>query len=102
MYGGLDGVGDTAELDSQLILDSGQAGVQKRGVGQDQREQETAELVKAVLEPHKVLGEVLNDLKEPSGSLFLLEKFASKSFDLGPVEEAHSSGGNSHGQGDGP
>ncbi len=101
MYGGLDGVGDETEPISELILNPGQAGVQEGGVGKDQTEQETAELIEAVLEPHKVLGEVLNDLKEPASRLLLLEKFASKSFDLGPVEEAHGGGGHSHGQGTG-
>ncbi len=79
-------MGDTAEPVSELILDPGQAGVQKSGVGQNQRKQETTELVEVVLEPREVLGEVLNDLKESSCSLFLLEKFTSKCFDLGPVE----------------
>ncbi len=79
-------MGDTAEPISELIFDPGQAGVQKSGVGQNQREQEAAEFIEALLEPHEVLGEILNDLKELPCSLFLLEQFTSKSFDLGPVE----------------
>jgi hypothetical protein len=43
------------------------------------------------------LREVLNDLKESPGGLFLLKQFASQIFDLGPVEEAHGSGSDCQG-----
>jgi hypothetical protein len=47
------------------------------------------------------LGKILNDLEELSSGLFLLEKFASEGFDLGPIKEARGGGGHSQGQGDG-
>jgi hypothetical protein len=36
------------------------------------------------------------------GGFLLLEQFAMERLDLGPVEEAHGSGGDGHGQGHGP
>ena len=79
-----------------MVLDAAQSGVQKSRVSQHEREQETPKLVETVLEAHKVLGKILNDLEESAGGLFLLEQLTLQVLDLGPVEEAHSGGGDSH------
>ncbi len=50
------------------------------------------------MEAHKVLGKILNDLEESAGGLFLLEQLTSQVLNLGPVEEAHSSGSDCQGQ----
>jgi hypothetical protein len=55
--------------------------------------------MKAVLDADEVLREVLNDLEEPPGSLFLLEQLTPKGFNLSPVEKPHGGGGHSHRQG---
>jgi hypothetical protein len=87
---------------SKLVFDPAQAGVQQSGVGQNQGEQQAANLVKAVLYTHEVLGEVLNNLKQMPGGFLLLEQLAPERLDLGLIEEPHGSGGDGHGQGHGP
>jgi hypothetical protein len=67
----------SAEAIPKLVFDAAQSGVQKSGVGQHKREQEAPKLVEAVLETHKVLREILNNLKESPGGLFLLKQLAS-------------------------
>ncbi len=59
----LNSVGDPAQLVSKLVFNPAQAGVQQSGVGQDQGEQQAADLVVSVLYAHEVLGEVLNHFK---------------------------------------
>ncbi len=56
-------MGDLSQPVSKLVFDPAQAGVQQSGVGQNQGEQQAADLVEAVLYAHEVLGEVLNHLK---------------------------------------
>ena len=56
-------MGDPAQPVSKLVFDPAQAGVQQSGVGQNQGEQQAADLVEAVLYAHEVLGKVLNHLK---------------------------------------
>ncbi len=75
-----------------MVFYAAQSGIQKSRVSQHEREQEAPKLIEAVLETHKILGEILNDLKESAGGLFLLEQLASQVLDQGPVEEAHGSG----------
>jgi hypothetical protein len=59
----LNSMGDPAQSVSKLVFDPAQAGVQQSGVGQDQGEQQAADLVEAVLYAHEVLGEVLDHFK---------------------------------------
>ncbi len=67
----------SAEAVPKLVFDAAQSGIQKSRVGQHEREQEAPKLVETVLETHKILGKILNDLKESLGGLFLLEQLAS-------------------------
>jgi hypothetical protein len=59
----LDSMGDPAQFILKLVFNPAQAGVQQGGVGQNQGEQQAANLVEAVLYAHEVLGKVLNHLK---------------------------------------
>jgi hypothetical protein len=63
MNGRLDGVGDAAKMVPKLFLNPAQSGIQESWVGQHKLEQKAAELIKAVLDSHEVLGEILDHLK---------------------------------------
>jgi len=92
-------MGHPAQPVSKLVLDPAEAGIQQGGVGQDQREQQAANLVKAVLYAHKVLGEVLDYFKKSPGCLTVLEQLRAQVFELGPVEQPHGGGSHGHWQG---
>ena len=90
-------MGHSAEPVSELVLDPAETGVQQGGVGQDQGEQQTPDLMEAVLDAHEVLGEVLNNFEQSASHLLLLKQFSPQRFDLRPVEEPHCGGGHGHG-----
>ncbi len=73
----LNGVSHSAEPVPELVLDPAETGVQQGGVGQDQGEQQTPDLMEAVLDTNKVLREILNNLKQATGGFLLLKKFSS-------------------------
>ncbi len=71
---GLDGVRDLAKSIPKLVLNPAEASVKQCGVGHDGVEQSHSHFIEGVLDPCKVLREVLNDLKELPGGLAILEE----------------------------
>jgi hypothetical protein len=57
-------MGDLAEAISELVLDLGETSVKESGVGHYRVKKGHPHLVERVLDPGKVLGEVLNNLKK--------------------------------------
>ncbi len=73
MDGGLDGVSDSAKTITELIFDSAKTGIQQRGVGDNGMKESSPHLVEGVLDTQEILGEILNNFKQATGRLSILE-----------------------------
>ncbi len=96
VHGRLYCVGDPLQTASQLVLQTGQAGVEQCGIEHHLIEEHCPNLVESCLQSGEVAAEVLNHFEETTHVFFYFEQLRFQLVDLDPVEHSQSHGRDGH------